>query len=84
MSARRVALVLAALAGPAAAHDRTTSYSSWEIRGREARVTVRVATLDASRFPWGADPTALGAYLEQIKFANCKINRGYLKALGLK
>ena len=27
---------------------------------------------------------ALSAYLEQIKFANCKINRGYLNALGLK
>jgi hypothetical protein len=27
---------------------------------------------------------ALGGYLEQIKFANCRINRGYLKALGLK
>jgi aryl-phospho-beta-D-glucosidase BglC (GH1 family) len=27
---------------------------------------------------------ALAAYLEQIKFANCKINRGYLNALGMK
>jgi aryl-phospho-beta-D-glucosidase BglC (GH1 family) len=27
---------------------------------------------------------ALGDYLERIKFANCKINQGYLKALGLR
>jgi len=27
---------------------------------------------------------ALSDYLERIKFANCKLNRGYLKALGLK
>jgi endoglucanase len=27
---------------------------------------------------------ALAGYLEQIKFRNCEINRGYLKALGLK
>ncbi len=27
---------------------------------------------------------ALNEYLERIKFANCKINQGYLKALGLK
>ncbi len=27
---------------------------------------------------------ALSDYLEQIKFANCRINQGYLKALGLK
>jgi aryl-phospho-beta-D-glucosidase BglC (GH1 family) len=27
---------------------------------------------------------ALGDYLERVKFANCRINQGYLKALGLK
>ena len=27
---------------------------------------------------------ALSSYLERIKFANCRINQGYLKALGLK
>lgn len=27
---------------------------------------------------------ALDAYLQQIKFSNCKINRGYLNALGMK
>ena len=27
---------------------------------------------------------ALNDYLEQIKFANCRVNQGYLKALGLK
>jgi hypothetical protein len=27
---------------------------------------------------------ALSDYLERVKFANCRINKGYLKALGLK
>jgi hypothetical protein len=27
---------------------------------------------------------ALSGYLKQMKFANCRINRGYLEALGLK
>jgi hypothetical protein len=27
---------------------------------------------------------ALSDYLERIKFANCRINRGYLNALGLR
>ena len=27
---------------------------------------------------------ALDVYLERIKFANCRINQGYLKALGLR
>ena len=27
---------------------------------------------------------ALNDYLERIKFANCRINSGYLKALGLR
>ena len=26
----------------------------------------------------------LGEYLEQVKFANCRVNHGYLKGLGLK
>jgi hypothetical protein len=62
-SALAAALLTAAfvllLAAPALAHDRTTSYSTWEIQGRGARVTVRLSLLDASRFPWffedGAD-----------------------------
>ena len=65
MSARRVALVLAALAGPAAAHDRTTSYSTWDIRGRDAVVSVGLTALDGSRFPLaaGADrDAAFGDY----------------------
>jgi hypothetical protein len=27
---------------------------------------------------------ALGDYLERIRFANCRVNRGYVKALGLE
>ena len=64
----RPALVvcLALLAAPVAAHDRTTSYSHWDIRGTRAHVTVGLAALDVSRFPWAtsADAVAtLGSYL---------------------
>lgn len=37
---------------PAHAHDRTTSYSTWDIRGLTAKVSLRMTLLDASRFPW--------------------------------
>ncbi len=63
-----LALALIFVGGPAAAHDRTTSYSTWEMRGREARVTVRLADLDVSRFPWATAPDGarqLAAYLTQ-------------------
>ena len=63
---RGVVVALALVAVPAAAHERTTSYSDWDIRGAHARVTVRLAELDVSRFPWAAGAeraTALGAYL---------------------
>lgn len=36
----------------AGAHERTTSYSTWDIRGLNAKVTLRMTLLDASRFPW--------------------------------
>jgi len=58
------AILLAATA--AAAHDRTTSYSSWRIDGRRAEVTVRLAALDVSRFAWHDAPdrdARLGAYV---------------------
>lgn len=58
-------LVLLTASG-AVAHDRTTSYSTWEIHGRAAHVTVRLSLLDVSRFPWAAEPNVgatLGAYL---------------------
>ena len=63
-----LALAVILVGGPAAAHDRTTSYSTWEMRGREARVTVRLADLDVSRFPWATAPDGarqLAAYLTQ-------------------
>lgn len=47
-------VVWLAAASPAVGHDRTTSYSTWDIRGRTARVTARLTLLDASRFPWFA------------------------------
>src|SRR5206468_225286 len=48
-SASALGLLALVLVGtPVAAHDRTTSYSTWEMRGREARVTVRLADLDVA------------------------------------
>ena len=41
-------------AATAGAHDRTTSYSTWDIRGRDAQVTVRLSELDVTHFPWAA------------------------------
>jgi hypothetical protein len=52
-----------ALAPGAGAHERTTSYSTWTIRGPDAHVTVRISWLDVSRFPWADVEGALGAYL---------------------
>jgi hypothetical protein len=43
-------LVLASAAG---AHTRSTSWSSWEIEGREARVRFRIPQLELTRLPWG-------------------------------
>ena len=72
-TARRLALLclvafVAVRAAPATAHDRTTSYSTWDIRGGDAHVTVRLTQLDVSRFPWavmGGDDAGrlLGTYL---------------------
>jgi len=66
-------IVLAALCAPAAAHDRSVSYSSWEVGPagadtRAVRVTVRVSELELSRVPWPADDRVdtartVGAYL---------------------
>jgi hypothetical protein len=48
------ALALAALgAAPAAAHTRSTSYSSWRVEGREAVVRFRIPQLELTRLPWG-------------------------------
>jgi hypothetical protein len=64
VSGRRCAawlVVAACAAAPAAAHDRTVSYSSWDIDGPHARVAARLTALDVSRLPWG---TTAGAELE--------------------
>jgi hypothetical protein len=54
----------------AGAHDRSVSYSSWEIHGGRARVSVRVSQLDLSRLPWSVTAAddhdrAVGAYLSR-------------------
>ena len=58
-----VCVMSALLSGRALAHDRTTSYSTWDIRGRRAHVTVRLSQLDVSRFPWSV---AEGETLERF------------------
>ncbi len=62
------AVVLALLAGEAAAHQRSISYSTWELHGRAAQVTVRLTELDLSWLPWTSRPghskdEAVGDYL---------------------
>lgn len=47
-----VLLITLVVATPAAAHDRSMSYSTWEIRGRHAEVALRLSDLDLSRLPW--------------------------------
>lgn len=64
---RMIGLVLL-LAGPASAHERTVSYSTWELAPPRVRVTARLTPLDASRLPWvvaggPAVEARLGAYL---------------------
>jgi len=68
----RAALVgLAALgAAPASAHERSMSFSAWEIDGTRARISARLTPLDVSRLPWAAAGGAaldrrLGAYLAE-------------------
>jgi HupE/UreJ protein len=49
-------------AAPALAHDRTVSYSTWEMHARHAQVTLRLSELDVTRFPWAA---TAGEHLDQ-------------------
>lgn len=63
MSLFRSAVALVLVASSALAHDRTLSYSTWDVRGREASVTVRVSQLDVSRFAWAAEA---GPDLERV------------------
>jgi hypothetical protein len=63
-------VLVALLPRSAVAHDRTVSYSTWEIDGAHARVTARITQLDVSRLPWAASAGAdldrqLGDYLSQ-------------------
>lgn len=49
---RRLALIIGCLvAAPAAAHERTVSYSTWELAPPHLRVTARLTALDVSRPP---------------------------------
>ena len=48
-------ILLGASWAPAFAHDRSTSYSAWDIHGRDVHVVARVTELDLSYFPWAAE-----------------------------
>lgn len=70
MRGRLLALLALLAALPAAAHERTVSYSTWEVALPRIRVTVRLTALDVSRLPWAAAAgpdlnTRLGAYLTE-------------------
>lgn len=39
--------------GVAAAHERTQSYSTWQLTTQGAQVRVRLSQLDLTHFPWG-------------------------------
>ncbi len=62
-------LLLASQPTRSVAHDRTTSYSSWDIHGRQATVTARLSELDFSHYPWvettGDLDREIGDYLIQ-------------------
>ncbi|MEO8601746.1 MAG: HupE/UreJ family protein [bacterium] len=69
-----VAVVMVGLGScpQAAAHDRTVSFSNWEISGPRARISVRMTPLDVSRLPWAAAgdvdgrlDAKLGSYLAE-------------------
>ena len=68
---RRWLVVLAALAllpASASAHTRSTSYSSWEINGSQAKVRFDIPQYELTRLPWGivtalAIPPELAKYL---------------------
>src|SRR5262249_62009675 len=71
MSRRLAVMLLAAIVGatgigvplPAVAHDRSASYSTWDLTGDGAVVTARLAALEATRLPWPpADVAPLGRY----------------------
>ncbi|MDX2170439.1 MAG: HupE/UreJ family protein [Deltaproteobacteria bacterium] len=69
-AAVRALLLSLGLAVPALAHDRTVSYSTIELAGPRARITLRMSALDVSRLPWtagrGAEIDArLGAYFAE-------------------
>jgi hypothetical protein len=60
-------LVLLVFASGADAHQRSLSFSSWEIHGREAEVRLRVTELDLSRLPPEASEssaTPFASYLQ--------------------
>src|SRR5262245_37878528 len=56
-------LVAILAAAPERAHDRSVSFSTWTLDPGGARVTVRLAAIEATRLPWAAgDAARLGTY----------------------
>lgn len=65
------AVVMVLAAAPAVAHTRSTSYSTWEIDGRDVRVRFRIPQLELTRLPWGIVtppnlPEPLARYLPDV------------------
>ncbi len=73
MSRLPVSILLAGAmlaAAPARGHERTVSYSTWDVAAPHVRVTARLSALDVSRLPWAAAAgpdfnTRLGLYLSE-------------------
>jgi len=56
-------LVAILAAAPARAHDRSVSFSTWTLEPGGARVSIRLAAIEATRLPWAAgDAGRLGTY----------------------
>ena len=69
-TAAALLLTLLCLASVARAHERTVSFSTWELAGPRARISARLSSLDVSRLPWAANAgealdAKLGAYLTE-------------------
>lgn len=77
MRALHIVTTLWLLATPALAHDRGTSYSSWNLRGDQATVSLRLTELDISRFPWGGgDPAVRDGMLRDYLPQRLRLKRG--------
>jgi len=64
IAAGLAALAVLALAGPASAHTRSVSYSTWTLQGNSATVRVRMTALDANALALWIDGAPLATHLQ--------------------